>query len=98
MNLAIAVVLAIVLSAALFGLQGLARRLFGAKCLNCGRRPLEQVDFAIFYDPPPPWSLHRCSTCGEDFIWCSGSLTPRSAWRGAPDAEETFRRLKRPPD
>lgn len=93
----VAVILGIALTAGLVGLPHVAERLFGVRCLNCGRRSPEQVDFEVLYDNASEWSLHCCSRCGEEFVRSLRGFTSRSEWTGDPGAEQMFQDLESRP-
>ena len=94
LNLAVAIGLAIILTATLILAPHAFNRLFGPKCSECGHRPLTCIDCGVLYDPAPGWSLFHCTRCGADYVRSSGQLTPRSRWNGDPYAEHMFRQLE----
>jgi hypothetical protein len=65
-----------------------------AKCPRCGGHRLKQIDYHVFYDPAPEWSLYRCRDCHADFIRSQWRYTCREEWRGDPEAEQMFAELE----
>ena len=92
-DLAIAFALSVVVLVLVIVTPGIYARYFGPRCPSCGIRPFGPCDGDIWYDPAPSWTLYRCDQCDAEFIHDSAEYTPRSEWRGDPDAESTFQSL-----